>query len=497
MENVTEELYKRFQENFVDTAKDNPFYKYYYNLLDTGTVYSKFFNRKLLKEIDEEWVTAIETALPHIQYVIDHPRTFIEEDRQIVSVAVAKKFTVESIRHMAQHSEMVDRIKPDGMVEPNKVLNIFKEESLNTYENRFINTLLKELRDFVNKRAEVIFERSKNEDGVKLDIDGTIDNYSEVVTYKLEMRIREKQTDMSNDKDNMNIFNRVSSLHRQVNDMASSGFMLSMMPYPLVKHPVVKTNAIAKNVHYKECYNLWNFIHSYERIGYKVELIEQDPVINRKFEADIYNFMLLNYVILREHMTNKDILKFDKGLKPKEYTVNYIQQFVKDLVYEYDISESDLKQLFLSELVKAQSEKREIMKKAEEIKTRAEGKIRAEEENSLDSWNTFLNAQKQETTAKEETEVSRSTLTKREKDRLRKAKNQKKKQMQKEQEEQRRLKQQKALEERMAAEKAEAEASANVENDTGNNRADSGTGTDQNDRPAKKTGWFARFRNKT
>ena len=44
---------------------------------------------------------------------------------------------------------------------------------------------------------------------------------------------------------------------------------------------------------------------------------------------------------------------------------------------------------------------------------------------------------------------------------------------------------------------AEAEASANVENDTGNNRVDSGTGTDQNDRPAKKTGWFARFRNKT
>ncbi len=77
MENVTEELYKRFQENFVDTAKDNPFYKYYYNLLDTGTVYSKFFNRKLLKEIDEEWVTAIETALPHIQYVIDHPRSSV------------------------------------------------------------------------------------------------------------------------------------------------------------------------------------------------------------------------------------------------------------------------------------------------------------------------------------------------------------------------------------------------------------------------------------
>ncbi len=489
LENITEEIYSKFQESFVDDVKDNLFYKYYYNLLDTGTVYSKFFNRKLLKEIDEEWVRAVEVALPHIKAVVDNPRTFIEEDRQVVNVAVARKFTVESIRHMAQHTEMIDRIKPDGMVEPNKVLNVFKEESLNTYENRFINTMLKELREFVNKRVEVIFERSKDEDGVLLDIDGTIDNYSEIVTYKMEMRIRERQPDMSNDKENLNIFNRVSLIHRQVNDLASSGFTLAMMGYPLVKHPVVKTNAIAKNVHYKECYNLWNFIHSYERIGYKIELIEQDPVINRKFEKDIYNFMLLDYVILREHMMNKDILNLDRNLKPKEYSVNYIQQFLRELVNEYDMSESDLKQLLLSELVKAQNEKRSIIKKAEEIRAREDGKVKSEDENSLNSWNTFINAQNLNGEKKTTTTKS-STLTKREKDRLRKMKKQKRNQPLKPQEEENKTPQQKVPEEVKTSEPKQSVPVQSV-------NPESITQNDEKNKANKKEGWFKRFFNKS
>ena len=73
---------------------------------------------------------------------MDKPRTFIEEDQQVVNIALAKKFTAESVKHLSMHSEMVDRVREDGTVEPNKVLNVFKEESINTYENRFVYTLL-------------------------------------------------------------------------------------------------------------------------------------------------------------------------------------------------------------------------------------------------------------------------------------------------------------------------------------------------------------------
>ncbi|MGN0375166.1 MAG: DUF2357 domain-containing protein [Butyrivibrio sp.] len=424
MDNITHDIYERYHEDFLEKIKDDRFYQYYYNLLETGTMYSKFRNRKLIKEVDEEWVEAIEKALPHIHFVIDNPRTFIEEHREIVNIASAKKFTPEAIKHLSQHSEMVDKVNLDGSVEPNKVMDIQKEESYNTYENRFVNTLIKELQRFVNERADIIFERSKDEDGVLLELDSNIDNYNEVITYKLEMRIREKQTDLSSDEDNLNIFNRISRIHKDVNNIAGSKYALDMMGYPLVKHPVVKTNAIAKNVHYKECYDLWNFIHAYDRAGYAVKIIEQDPIINKKFEDDIYNSLLMDFVMLREHMYYKDTINISRRLRPKEVSVSLIRQFMQEVVNEYDMPESDLKQLILVEFTKAQKEKNEILQKADEILKEIKNKrgknIQYSEE---EQWNEFTMAASKDNQSNADAQKAPAAKnTKREKQRLKKEK---------------------------------------------------------------------------
>lgn len=450
MDNITHQIYELYHEDFIEKIRDDRFYRYYYNLLETGMTYSKFRNRKLIKDVDSDWVEAIEKALPHLHFVTDNPRTFIEEHREIVNIASAKKFTPESIKHLSQHSEMIDKVNHDGSVEPNKVLDVQKEESYNTYENRFINTLIKELQRFVNERAEVIFERSKDEDGVLLEIDSNIDNYSEIISYKIEMRIRDKQTDLSSDEDNLNIFNRLSKIHKDVNVIAGSKYALDMMNYPLVKHPVVKTNAIAKNVHYKECYDLWNFIHSYKRVGYAVKIVEQDPVIDKKFEDDIYNSLLLNFVMLREHMFNKDMINISRGLRPKEVSVSLIHQFMQEIVNEYDMPESELKQLILVEFTKAQKEKNEIMQKANEILELMRKKRGQNIKHTEETWDDFQEASGNKTEAKVEIDPKLAgKLSKREKMRLKKEKDLQRRKEVKENElkleEQRRVKRQEEL----------------------------------------------------
>ncbi len=471
MDNITHEIYEHYHSDFVEKIKDDRFYRYYYNLLETGMTYSKFQNRKLIKDVDADWVEAIEKALPHLHFVTDNPRTFIEEHREIVNIASAKKFTSESIKHLSQHSEMIDRVQPDGSVEPNRVLDVQKEESYNTYENRFINTLIKELQRFVNERAEVIFERSKDEDGVLLEVDSNIDNYSEVITYKFEMRIRDKQTDLSSDEDNLNIFNRLSKIHKDVNAIAASKYALDMVGYPLVKHPVVKTNAIAKNVHYKECYDLWNFIHSYKRVGYAVKIVEQDPVIDKKFEDDIYNSLLLNFVVLREHMFNKDMINISRGLRPKEVSVSLIQQFMQEIVNEYDMPESELKQLILVEFTKAQKEKNEIMQKANEILELMRKKRGQNIKHTEETWDDFQEASGIKAEDKPDANVKMSgKQARREKIRLRKEKELLRKKEVKENEQKleeqrriRRLEEQQKHEEEMAAMEAAKEAAATSE----------------------------------
>lgn len=265
---------------------------------------------------------------------------------------------------------MIDKVNADGTVVPNRILNVYKEESQNTYENRFISTLILELQKFVNKRFNVIFESSKDEIGTFFEMESTVDNYTEIVDYKLEIKIREKQTDLENEDDNIAIFTRISKIHRQVNDLSSSGFMSGMSQFPLVRHPIVKTNAIGKNKDYAACHKLWNYIHGYDRVGYKVDLIKQAPIISKEFENDIYNSFLWDYTMLRNYMEETDEINMEHKRVSKEITVKYIRQSLDEIIRGLDMPDASLRKLILNELtdlqLKRKTDKQNAVKQQQE-----------------------------------------------------------------------------------------------------------------------------------
>ncbi|WP_167954750.1 DUF2357 domain-containing protein [Anaerosporobacter faecicola] len=348
-----------------DLEKD-AFYQYFHNLIECGSKYYKFSNKKLFKYVDSVWVDEIEQAIEHLEASIENPRKFIEEDRQIVNVALAKSITPESIQHLTMHGDMVDAVREDGTVIPNRILNIFKEESLNTYENRFIATLLQELLSFVNRRVDVIFENTKDELGGVLDIETTIDNYKEIINYKMQIRIEEKQTTVENDRQNKDIFGRIARIHRRVNDMANSNFYAAMRQYPTVKHPVVKTNAIAKNPHYKACYALWNFLHTYDRVGYKVRVFEQDPIITRNFERDVNNDIFLEYLVLKKFMEDSDFTNIHVPKQEPDRNPKFIRQLMEEILDYYgNMSDAEVKKRVMKELSNAQLDRRAAIRKEE------------------------------------------------------------------------------------------------------------------------------------
>ncbi len=347
------------REEMQEGLKQDKFYNYFYNLLENGTNYCKFSNAKLVKSIDEEWVAAIEEALPSLHYVIVNPRKFIEEDREVVNVAMARNITTESIRHLLQHSNLIDEYnEKDGSVIPNRILNVFKEESFNIYENRFICTLVAELQYFVNKRFNVIFEASKDEVGTFFEMQSRVDNYTEVIEYNLSVNIKEKQTDVNNETENTNIFARIIKIHQQINMLAATEFISMMRRYPAVTHPIVKTNAIGKNKDYKACHKLWNFIHAYDRIGYKVNIVKQEPIISRQFERDIYNTLIRDYAMVHNNMKFHNEIDVNRPLKEKEMDVKKIRQILDEIVRNTDLSDANLRKLIVKELTDIQSRRK-------------------------------------------------------------------------------------------------------------------------------------------
>ena len=104
--------------------------------------------------IDVKWVTAIEECIIPIDNIIRNPMRFIKEEEEIVPIEQTRKISQASIRHLAQHTNMISKVDYDGSVTPNKILNIHKEETFATYENRFIYTLVKRLENFI--KVEVL-----------------------------------------------------------------------------------------------------------------------------------------------------------------------------------------------------------------------------------------------------------------------------------------------------------------------------------------------------
>ena len=259
MENVYEKLVKNLSP---DLAQDR-FYQYFMNLLETGSNYCSYFSSHMVKNIDEEWINAIEEALPSLQHVVLNPRKFIEEDRQIVNVAMARNITPETIQHLLQHSNMIDKVNEDGTVVPNRLLNVYKEESYNTYENRFIATLILNLQQFINKRFDVIFDNSRDEMGT---------------FFEMESR------------------------------------------------------------------------HDYDRIGYKIDMVKQEPMITRELEQDIYNSFIWDYVMLKHYTQQNDFMNLDRPRRTKEITVKYIRQALDEIIRGLDMSDANVRKLIMNEL---------------------------------------------------------------------------------------------------------------------------------------------------
>lgn len=368
---VVQNVYDKIHNMDREVVKEDNFYKYFYNLLDTSTNFCTFKYVKLVKNIDEEWISAIEEALPSLHHVVMNPRKFIEEDREIVNMAMARNITTESLRHLIQHSNLIDKYDEDGTVIPNRILNVFKEESLNIYENRFICTLIAELQHFVNKRYNVIFENTKDELGVFFKMESIIDNYTETVDYKLQVNIRDKQSDEKNEKDNDDIFQRLVKVHRQVNGLASTEFITEMRTMPSVRHPIVKTNAIKKNMYYKACYKLWNFIYSYNKVGYTVDLVKREPVISKAFEKDIYDSFIFNYAMLHNQVEDPYKLDINKKKKEKNIDVKYIRQTLEEIVDNSGMSIDNLKRLINNELTAIDERKKREANEVEKLRKKS------------------------------------------------------------------------------------------------------------------------------
>ena len=257
------------------------------------------------KTIDVSWVEAIENGLVHVDNFLRNPRRTIEDVEEIVPIALSRKITVESIKHLAQHTDLIQSYdKKTGKITPSKILNVHKEESLMTYENKFVNTLIDRLYLFINIRYEKLAKVAKDEQAYTLGYHTAI-NDEKGGKLKIEVKMETISSLESKNEHGYTVWQRVEKLKKVIEGYKGSE-LCTKLGNAYIRPPVMRTNAIMKNVDLKACLTLWQYIEGYDNAGYEITIEDNIVRPEQEYIEDFYRVVLMNLILFRSSMEGQD-----------------------------------------------------------------------------------------------------------------------------------------------------------------------------------------------
>ena len=99
---------------------------------------------------DFNWVDEIEFACPYLDNIVTNPKVALIKEEDVVKIEKAKKVSVASIKNLSKNTHFIDKVDEETEeVQPSKLLIERTEETFNTYENRFLFTLVYNLSRFI------------------------------------------------------------------------------------------------------------------------------------------------------------------------------------------------------------------------------------------------------------------------------------------------------------------------------------------------------------
>ena len=213
-----------------------------------------------------EWIDIIEQTVPYIDNILRNPNRFIINEEDVVKIELARRVTVESIKHLARNTNLIQDIdKKTGDVRPSKILNINKEESFNTYENRFIYSLIQNIMTFIEFKKKTVVEEAKYDGNNDITYNGKCMLGDEKVSIEMKLNNSIRTVDRIVDESGNDITSRIEKLEQKVRDLTHSEVYktIKMLHIALVTSPIKKTNVILKNVNFQYAVKLWNYIQEH------------------------------------------------------------------------------------------------------------------------------------------------------------------------------------------------------------------------------------------
>lgn len=274
------------------------------------------FNKKLNSELkvktevkktirDIEWIEKMEETIPYIDNILRAPNRFIINEEEIVKIELAKRITVDSIKHLAKHTDLIQNIdKKTGDIKPSKILNINKEESFDTYENRLVYTLIQNMRMFIMKRKtslQLEVNKNDNKDTKNIDYNAKAKINDETIDINIQLSSKVDFDKTSQEANSKELLERIEKIEQKITDLTSSELykIIDKEHIALVREPIKKTNVILKNTNFQYIMELWNYLRdNFEDKTAEIDK-KQDYVDQGELKQLVDETFFLQYLALK------------------------------------------------------------------------------------------------------------------------------------------------------------------------------------------------------
>ncbi|MDD4795664.1 MAG: DUF2357 domain-containing protein [Bacilli bacterium] len=311
--------------------------------------------------INFNWVDQIEHACPYIDNIVRNPKVALVREEDVVKVEKAKKVSVASIKDLSRHTHYIEKIDEETMeVQPSKILIERSEETFNTYENRFIFTLIYNLYRFV-RDEESQLDNLEIKDERVLEYAGTTITGAERVNVELKITANQNP-DEEDEKVPRNIEKEIEDVRNRLKKInafiASWRFSelyttLEKANVALVIPPIKKTNLILKNPNFQVAEKLWTFMQTYDEGKKEANIDGLDTTGNNDLLGLLDDSFMLDFFVLDSISASKR----EQKKRLSEYAVIMMRQQLKRIISlllnsGVSVSDEEILEMITNELKK-------------------------------------------------------------------------------------------------------------------------------------------------
>lgn len=315
---------------------------------------------------DTEWLTIMEDTIRYIDNILRNPNRFIVNEEDIVKIELARRVTVESIKHLARNTNLIqDYDKKTGDVKPSKILNINKEESYNTYENRFIYSLIQNMKGFIARKKAQGIKESSFKNNKRFEYNASARVGEEQVDVNMSLNSKLNSSSSGKDENGLTIPERIEKLELQISDLTNSDVYktLAKLHVALVTSPIKKTNVILKNVNFQYAVKLWNYMQ--ENLDDHSSCVKKNQNYQDNGELKDYvdETFLLNYLVMNT-LNGNTITESEKQELSERLIGNVIEKIID---IDSTISEEQLKNIVAKQYAVVKYKQVTSVKRIEEL----------------------------------------------------------------------------------------------------------------------------------